>query len=100
MKKLIETMAALAVAFVLVGTMVGCGQAVPDQGEVDTTTDSTEDMEKQMKDAAEKSQSDQKGGGGGTPPGGGGTPPGGGGTPPGGGGTPPSGGGTPPTPNP
>ncbi len=82
MKKLIETMAALAVAFVLVGTMVGCGQAVPDQGEVDTTTSNSEDMEKEMKASADKSKEDQKGAGGGTPPGGGGTPPGGGGTPP------------------
>ena len=39
MKKLIETMAAFLVAFVLVSTMVGCGQATVDQGEVNTTPD-------------------------------------------------------------
>ncbi len=41
MKKRIEIMATLIVAFVLAGSVVGCGQAAPDQGEVDTT-DNTE----------------------------------------------------------
>ena len=39
MKKWIEIMATLIVAFVLAGSVVGCGQAAPDQGEVDTTPD-------------------------------------------------------------
>ena len=92
MKKFIETMAAFVVAFVLVGTMVGCGQAAPDQGEVDTSQQtSPEDMEKNMKEQQDKSNegagSGGDGGGGGAP-----TPPGGGGAP-----TPPGGGGDAPT---
>ena len=44
MKKWIEIMAALIVAFVLAGSMmVGCGQAAPDQGAVDTTDNSEAD---------------------------------------------------------
>ena len=44
MKKWIETMVALIVAFVLMGSVVGCGQAVPDQGEVDPKDNTEEDQ--------------------------------------------------------
>ena len=44
MKKWIETMVALIVAFVLMGSVVGCGQAVPDQGEVDMKDNTEEDQ--------------------------------------------------------
>ncbi|MDP7012166.1 MAG: hypothetical protein QF685_12390 [Verrucomicrobiota bacterium] len=43
MKKWIDIMAALIVTFVLAGSVAGCGQAVPDQGEADTTDNSEAD---------------------------------------------------------
>ncbi len=75
MKKLIETLAALVVAFVLMGSVVGCGQAAPDQGEVDTTDTADEDM-KQMEEDDPTGKKGQNGGGDG---GGGDDPDGGGG---------------------
>ncbi len=62
MKKLIETLAALVVAFVLMGSVVGCGQAAPDQGEVDTTDTADEDM-KQMEEDDPTGKKGQNGGG-------------------------------------
>ena len=66
MKKWIETMVALIVAFVLMGSVVGCGQAVPDQGEVDPKDNTEEDQ------AAEDEANPDGGGGTGGDAGGGG----------------------------
>ena len=64
MKKWIEIMAALIVAFVLAGSVVGCGQAAPDQGEVDTT-DNTDADEQDEGEANAEADGGKDGGGGG-----------------------------------
>ena len=63
MKKLIETLAALVVAFVLMGSVVGCGQAAPDQGEVDTTDTADEDLKQMEEDDPTTGKEGQNGGG-------------------------------------
>ena len=63
MKKWIETMVALIVAFVLMGSVVGCGQAVPDQGEVDMK-DTTEEDQAAEEEANNPDEEGAAGGGG------------------------------------
>lgn len=83
MKKWIETLAALVVAFVLMGSVVGCGQTAPDQGEVDTTDTADEDMKQMEEDdpAGKKGQNGGGDGGGGDDPDGAGDDTGGDGNP-------------------
>ena len=86
MKKWIKIMAAFVVATGLLGTMVGCGDAAPPQGESPKVGE--EDMEKNMDDVGKEAEANKEGqgkkkggaGGGATPEGGGGgaTPEGGG----------------------
>ncbi len=63
MKKLMETLAALVVAFVLMGSVVGCGQTAPDQGEVDTSVDNTDSDDAANEADANAGKGDEKGGG-------------------------------------
>ena len=63
MKKLIETMIALAVAIVLMGALIGCGNSTVDQGKVNTKPPDPKDMEKEMGAGAAKGKEDIKGGG-------------------------------------
>ena len=70
MKKLIETMAALVVAIVLVGALIGWGNAAPEQGKVDTTPPDPKNMEKDMEAMTGKSKDGQKEGKGGKKSGG------------------------------
>ena len=63
MKKLIETMAALMVAIVLVGALIGCGNSTPEQGKVDMTPPDPKKMEKELETGAAKGKEDMKGGG-------------------------------------
>ena len=53
-------MVALIMAFVLMGSVVGCGQAAVDQGEVDVTDTSEDDQ------AAEDEANEEGGSGGGS----------------------------------
>ena len=62
MKKWIEIMATLIVAFVLAGSVVGCGQAAPDQGAVDTSKQDEVDEDGEG-DANAEADSDKGGGG-------------------------------------
>ena len=76
MKKLMETLAAFVMAVVLMGSVVGCGQTAPDQGEVDTSVDNTDADDAANEDDANAGKGEEKGGGDG---GGGDDPDGGGG---------------------
>ena len=62
MKKWIEIMATLIVSFVLAGSVGGCGQAAPDQGEVDTSKQDEVDEDGEG-DANAEADSDKGGGG-------------------------------------
>lgn len=63
MKKLIETMIALVVAIVLMGTLISCGDGTVDQGKVDMTPPDPKKMEKELGEGADKGKADTKGGG-------------------------------------
>ncbi len=63
MKKLMETLAAFVMAVVLMGSVVGCGQTAPDQGEVDTSVDNTDADDAANEADANAGKGDEKGGG-------------------------------------
>ena len=63
MKKLIETMIALAVAIVLMGALIGCGNSTVDQGKVNTKPPDPKKMETEMEKMTGKGKEEQKGGG-------------------------------------
>jgi len=90
MKKWIETITALVMAGFLMVAMVGCGNQVPDQGEVkdaganaDTEIDEQNNLANEGKEGQKAGKGGEKGDGGGAAPGGGGgADPGGGGEDP------------------
>ena len=91
MKKWIETITALVMAGFLMVAMVGCGNQVPDQGEVkDAGKDADTEIDEQMKLANEGKEGQKAGKGGEKGGGGGADPGGGGGADPGGGGEDPN----------